>query len=275
MTKGIYRFDPTLYAALIDTEMSGNIPDEILMRLPEWCLYIETPGLMYPGMSGSQLPMFGAWVSHCIFLDAPPLLSILPDTDDDSALLPETLLIPLDNMPVEHAVQKGSRTAWGKGKGHAPVAPGEAEPVAELLKQIINLVLYLCADETEYTRNGLAARPKNPVPVKTRRHGQRIYPADGLTTWDVGVRLGAALRAAHAQSGHDSTGEGHSPRPHIRRAHWHTFVSGLMKRSDGSVIPPEQRRREIRWMPPIPVNIDFNSLASLPATIRPVPGRTS
>jgi hypothetical protein len=36
-------------------------------------------------------------------------------------------------------------------------------------------------------------------------------------------------------------------RPHIRRAHWHTFRRGPR---DG------EQTRVIRWLPPIPVNVD-------------------
>src|SRR5690606_8718894 len=37
MTQGIYRIDPALYDALITTDLAGDIPANVLMRLPEWC----------------------------------------------------------------------------------------------------------------------------------------------------------------------------------------------------------------------------------------------
>jgi hypothetical protein len=46
VTKGIYRFDPDVYQEIIDTPVTGDIPHEILFELPEWCVYIETPGMM-------------------------------------------------------------------------------------------------------------------------------------------------------------------------------------------------------------------------------------
>ncbi|WP_322071936.1 hypothetical protein [Paraburkholderia bannensis] len=45
MTQGIYRIDPADYPALIATVLTGEIPAEILMCMPEWCIYVETPGL--------------------------------------------------------------------------------------------------------------------------------------------------------------------------------------------------------------------------------------
>lgn len=39
------RFAPTLYDALIATPVEGKLPTKLLSRLPEWTVYIETPGL--------------------------------------------------------------------------------------------------------------------------------------------------------------------------------------------------------------------------------------
>ena len=44
-TQGVYRFDPTLYNELIETPLTGDIPHDVLFQLPEWCIYVETPGL--------------------------------------------------------------------------------------------------------------------------------------------------------------------------------------------------------------------------------------
>ncbi len=53
MSKTVYRFDQDLYAALETTRMS-RIPREILYRLPQWCVYIESQGWLAKtaGMAG-------------------------------------------------------------------------------------------------------------------------------------------------------------------------------------------------------------------------------
>lgn len=56
MTQGIYRFDSTLYAELISTPITGEIPIEVLFNLPEWCVYVETPNLKY-----NELALQGFW----------------------------------------------------------------------------------------------------------------------------------------------------------------------------------------------------------------------
>src|SRR5690554_2641055 len=40
MTKGVYAFDPDLLDALWDTPVTGEIPGDLLTRLPEWCVFV-------------------------------------------------------------------------------------------------------------------------------------------------------------------------------------------------------------------------------------------
>lgn len=104
--------------------------------------------------------------------------------------------------------------------------------------------------------------------MRTRRNGWKLFPAQRVTTWDVGVRLGAALRRAYQAEQTGRVGEHAAPRPHIRRAHWHTILSGPKQRPDGSEIPPQDRQRDLRWLPPTSVNIEDPD--ALPATVRRV-----
>ena len=39
-TQGIYRFDPTVFAAVWDTPLTGELPTALLYHLPEWCCYV-------------------------------------------------------------------------------------------------------------------------------------------------------------------------------------------------------------------------------------------
>src|SRR4051794_33846849 len=48
VTQGIFRFDPTLAAALVETRLTGNLPISALTHLPYWCVYVETPGRVMP-----------------------------------------------------------------------------------------------------------------------------------------------------------------------------------------------------------------------------------
>ncbi len=57
-SKGVYRFAPEIYSALIHQPLTGNLPQECLYRMPEWAVYIETPGLSY-----ERIPMDG-FIAH-------------------------------------------------------------------------------------------------------------------------------------------------------------------------------------------------------------------
>lgn len=42
MTQDILGIDPTRYEALVATPLDSNIPAEMLLNLPGWCVDIET-----------------------------------------------------------------------------------------------------------------------------------------------------------------------------------------------------------------------------------------
>ncbi len=270
MTQGIYRFDPVLYQALIDTPASGDIPAEILMRMPEWCVYIETPGLWIPAAPGMDAaPLRGVWARHDIGGRDEAILVLTPDTDTGDQIVPVSQYLELGVGSLDNSLRSvlADRTKNGGWSIDQP----ENEFIAGLtswLRPVLNLLLYLCAD-VEYTRRGKPEQPVNPKPTRTRRGGLRLFPAAGPTEWDVGVRLGAALRAAYqaAQTG-GAGGEHSSPRGHVRRAHWHGFRSGPRKREDGTEIPLDARKFDLRWLPPIPINL--GDIDGLPAVMRPV-----
>ena len=48
--KGVYRFEKELYDALVGQPLQGDLPVNSLFHLPEWGVYIETPGLAFEGV---------------------------------------------------------------------------------------------------------------------------------------------------------------------------------------------------------------------------------
>ena len=271
MTQGIYRFDPALYPHLIHTEGGAKIPASMLMQLPEWCVYIETPGLTIPTLMGNRpdTNLYGAWLRLDVDNDAggAPVLYITLDSDLDQ----EIGVQPTQMVYLGGSVADGVRASIKRIQaelGHDYDAELVERKMSQWIEPVVNLALYLCT-APEFSRAGQPANPENPKPKKTKR-GTKLFAADGPAVWDVGARIGSALRAAYQreQAGGDAAGDGHQVRPHMRRAHWHTVVSGKRKATDGSPIPPEKRKRELRWMPPIAVNVD--DIGALPAVVRRV-----
>jgi hypothetical protein len=277
MTQGIYRYDPALYAALVDTTIDGDVPNNALAHLPEWCVYVEMDGALSWGAN----PIRGFWAHlECdVARGDARELRLLLDTAESPALALDAArgLCPMPIVlgpgslvdDIQRVIDSGKREAAARDL-KLPAQTDSADSIAQALQPMLSLLLYLCSESPELSRRGEPGAPANPQPVHTRRSGWRVFPVDAPREWGVGVRIGAALRAAYAreQTGGNAAPAGHHVRPHVRRAHWHTILSGPRLRADGSAIPSSERQAALRWLPPIPVNVD--DIDMLAATIHPV-----
>lgn len=242
VTQGVYRFDPALFPRLWETPVAGDIPVEVLYHLPEWCVYVETPGQFMHG--------FFAHLEWDVPHQRPELRLLL---DAEESLSPVILHLGQQSLLecVAQAVDQAKTYATLLG---AVVPDGAAGMVAELVEPCLSLLLYLCSQAAEIDGQG---KPGNPKPKKTSK-GWRMFPADQPKMWDVGVRMGAALRRAYqqAETSPEQGGQGSGKRPHIRRAHWHTYWMGS----------GEDKQPVLKWLPPIAVKLD----GELPTVIRRV-----
>jgi len=252
VSQGIYRFDPMLYEAVSSTPVVGDIPCEVLYHLPEWCVYIETPGLLF-----DRTPQYGffthlEWDANTQRHELRLLLDI------EATLLPIPVHIgpwSLDES-LGRMVEESQRQAntINKGDEFPTDLPSLMRPHIE---PMISLLLYLCTESADY---GGVSVPTKPHAQKTKHHGRRIFPPDKPRIWDMGIRLGAALKRASESSGQGETSSvvyRSRPRAHIRRAHWHTFRIGKGR-----------EKLKINWLPPIPVNVE--SPDDLPAVIKKI-----
>jgi len=138
--------------------------------------------------------------------------------------------------------------------------------LSDTIGPMISVLLYLCSANAEMRdRSERRSRPSRPLPVKTK-DGPRLCPPNEPTTWDVAYRIGAAIRGAMADEARrkDHGGTHASPRPHIRRSHWHSFWTGQKAKLGART----ERKVVLKWLPPIPVNVD-DELHIVP-TIHPV-----
>jgi len=274
VSQGIYRFDPALYADLVETPVSGDLPVSVLEQLPEWCVYIETPGRL---VGQNQLHGFWAHLEHD--MGGAQELRLLLDCEELGLMAFPIHLSGTIDEGIQRFLDIARQSAVGDGQPALMAGtPHDSQLISSsraVFEPLVSLLLYLCSTNADLGRQGsYDDRPTRPMAKRTRRHGERIFPPDHPKEWDVGVRIGAALRSAYQReqvSDHGHEEPSRKVRPHVRRAHWHTFLSGPRKQASGDPIAPEHRKRELRWVPPIAVNLD--DYDSLPSVIRGVDGR--
>ena len=263
VTQGIYRFDPDLYAALIATPLTGDLPDDLLYRLPEWCVYLETPGLTF-----DERPLLGVYAHLNPGYDQnPPELRLLLDSETDMRLFPIPVLLGqgslLDAMKAMiDRVRRQTDDAVKQGMINEIEESNQND--ARDLTPIMSLLLYLCADEADYVRSP-GAKIVRSKPFSKQRI---VIIPENVRIWEVGERIGAALRQAKADADADAdaasmpddTTPHQRPRPHLRRAHWHGYWTG----------PKEGERKFIlKWIAPVLVNANSTELPTVIHLVKP------
>ena len=237
ISKGIYRFDADLYNALVSQPLDGNIPCEALKRLPEWCVYIEIIPDKKAMESENYVVGFWAHLEKDINDGREELRFIL--FYNTGMMIP--LSIHIGDWTLEEGLQRYIAEAKKYAERVGVVIEGDIDDTSDI-EPLVQLVLYLCAENIDMPRV-----PSHPN-TRVRRSGQ-VDVVRTPRTWDVGVRIGATIRKyrnEEARRAGTAQSKRESPRPHIRRAHWHHFWTGPR---DG------ERKLILRWLPPIPVGV--------------------
>jgi hypothetical protein len=259
VTQGIYRFDPTTFAALWKTPVTGDIPTEVLFHLPEWCVYIPTPDQTWQGALLNGFFAHLEWNMNDRRTELRLLLDVTGAAGDQLEVIPLQL--------GKGGVAAGVEAMRREGARPFPVTmytpDGVIESLSSDVSPLVSLVLYLCSQAAEIQEVGGGKRvPTRPKPQKTKK-GMRIFPPDHPSYWEVGHRLGAALRqaAASEQKPSASAGTDGSPRSPIQGAHWHSLFVGSGEQ-------PDAKSPTLKWLPPIPV--DVSGVDDLTATVRDI-----
>ncbi|POP40631.1 hypothetical protein CHU32_26200 [Superficieibacter electus] len=174
-SKGIYTLHPALLHALTETTLSDALPVDVLLRLPEWCIYIRTPGMI---MEGEALHGFWATIND--------------NTSGNSNKRRLYLLINRESgVKMEYMPLKpGSiSTLLNETFEHnAAACHIDAESVGQLKKsepfmtfingeignfsKLLSIMLYICSDEPEIdSEHRPGTYPERPKPVKKKGSG--------------------------------------------------------------------------------------------------------
>lgn len=241
LSQGIYQFDPDLFDAVWNTSLDNKLPVEVLFALPEYCLYVlfPEPQVMF------HEKVRGIFVS--LEYDANstiPELRLLLDCESGN-LLPQMLHLGrssiLDNL----------RDTIDEINKHAPIdidtsilSDASLSGLYQEWEHALGLVLYLCSINVDIKdQAGQKLAPRRPRPTKTKT-GWRIFPPDKPTLWLVGKDIGEQIREQQVIQERHYAEERWSPKPHIRRAHWHSYWTGSRK-------DPQERKLVLRWIFPI------------------------
>ncbi len=227
----IVRFDRGLQSSLMAAPWPGALP--MLEKLPAWCIYFDTGPMWVNGhaVNGFFASLEQNNTRDTLFLRllflGHPYLSV-------------PFLIPLGDYSLETALLLSNDLIRRNLAARGQTDSAESMPFSDAgLCGALNLVLHVCVsvrDENEY----FARRQ----PVKTRHGGWRIFPPATPRIHQIGEK--AEANPEHCRAATVIKGVRSGPGPHIRRAHWHGYWKGSIKKG-------EQRRFEMRWLAPVPV----------------------
>jgi len=219
-TQGVYCFDNDLFREVLYTLIQGEIPTEILFHLPEWCVFIATPDVIF---IEKELLGFFASLDYCTHTNGIKLVLMLRFNDAARSIIKLDLKGSLAES-VDFALHQAEQ-----GSGfHDKIQRDNLIHILRASEGLLSLTLYLASQNQHIEHLEGNRKPEYAIPVKTKK-GMRFFPPDKATTWGVGFRLGAALRDARVHqeaAGEQASILKASSRPHIRRAHWHTYWTG-------------------------------------------------
>jgi hypothetical protein len=236
------RFDPDLLQALLATPLSGDIPGQVLRRLPAWAFYLDCPHL------GSHVGVFVA-------LDAFPTRSRADTTPVEvpaEQRSDELIVIfvaesrdrlVLMNLPLDQGNLADTLAASQPRPFWAQLAEHLGHPADSVVRGVLSMLLYLASADPDVTsRPTPTERPNSAAPSPARGGDVNVMTA--------GFRVGAALRQADSAERHRTDGRtGRHTAPHLRSAHWHSYWLGPLDQ-------PDLRHVEVRWISPILVNAE-------------------
>ena len=240
--KQLFNMDPDLEAALSEQKIE-EMPSEILVHLPFYAFYVKCNNLR---MAGKDYDGFFVHLEYdCKTFDTELRALLLAD---DFSTLP--VAIHIDCHTLKENLDRFQKVCdQNNSLRRLPIfriadAPFYGDYIL-LQTKILNIVLYICSKNADM-------KPRSPQPSirDWNTSSRKIRDRYGeVRLWDVGVRHGNLFRAQKSVTHNTASvgithNERHSPRPHLRRGHFHHFLIG--KRN----VPLTERRYELKWVAP-------------------------
>lgn len=232
-SKEVYVMDEAMQELLFDQAGDLALDAGILLHLPYPCFYIQfSPAVVFAGEE-----YHGVFVSlDDNFVEHQQLLTLLYLQPDGEA----TMIVPvhLEAKTISESMAITERLIMRTSQDKAPAVAHQFD----LLRRTMQLVLYICAQNAEITPS-----PEQASHTKRSLAGKIVDRYAEIRKWDVGIRAGNAVRnyrkQQEATAPVDRLNTHASPRPHMRRGHWHHFWTGPKSK-------PAERKLILQWVAP-------------------------
>ncbi|WP_300957627.1 AcrVA2 family anti-CRISPR protein [Faecalibaculum rodentium] len=257
--KQVYRFDLDFAKLLTETKESMTMPVEVLKSLPYPCIYIETAGII--DLDGvfvirdhdtktrtDILAFYGHTLKNPMGVEAPIEVNRLLLAD---GITVKQSIIPRI-WPTQTTMTNG-KVRIVEGLEKASADDRIAKKNEETAKKILQLVLYICAENAEIKADPVQERiRKEPKSEASGKPEIKDRMAE-VKKMDVGAETGERIRimgrkqkAGTSESSGTHHGSKSQKSPHMRSGHWHHYWRG--KRNT------EDRRLVVNWIAPVFIN---------------------
>ncbi len=238
-TKGIYDIDPDLMQHLMDSDISGELPTDVLTNFPQWSLYIPFARDNFQGffVSLEQDMNDGHYeLRFCAHLSDDSLFNLLPlhfgqqqNLDDAVKDMFNFALKALPNLDIDVDNIKLIDL-----------------PLQLFSVKLVSVLLYLFSEAPEIiNKQEPAAKPAMPMSKKTKK-GDKFFPCHKITHWTVGEEMSMSLNAMIDAESKATGKSGAAKATHLRRGHWYGYWYGAR----GSA----NREFKFKWLPPTLIN---------------------
>lgn len=242
LSKEVYVIDEDLKNLLFEQDGELDVPDEILLHLPYPCFYVELPNTYY---KADKIHGFFVTLEYDVNNGDKELKPVFLTDDGDIF----SYSIHIRAKTIEESVDMLDKQALENTNGDKELkrlalrAMQDSAETKIFLKQILQVILYILAQNAEVT-------PSSEQSFITKRGKTVKDKYSEIRKWDVGIRVGAAIRQQKAKEQSRKKeykeSEHQSPRPHMRRGHWHHFWTGPKAQ-------PEERKLILKWLSPMAI----------------------
>ena len=246
----VYRFDSELMLALADSEPNQELPVDVLLRIPDYCCYIEF-GEEIALSKDVSINGFFAQISYD-WKDKLNILDFYAVSDKIGRVY--NLIVPLiKGKTIYQSLEYINERAISLLP--KDLQNGRVETIRrhkyyyQFIEILIPYILYLCSNKPDIINTKQPNYTPTPLKPRALHKPKKIFPANAPQILEVGTTIRAQLhqvRLATTTNNTANTEARKSPKAHIRRGHWHGYWTG-----------PRTGKREftLKWLHPMLVNM--------------------